>query len=119
MKRYIVTAPYVTLRVPSPAGPPVLGGYYKDAVPPENAVAEDLERLAGKGMLEELKAPVPAVEPDADAGLPPQRPADNANKPAWVDYAVAMRPEGVSEEDARAEAEATKKDDLIARFPAE
>lgn len=48
--------------------------------------------------------------------LAPAPPAPNANKPEWVAYAVAVRPDGVSEEDARAAAEATKKDDLVAKY---
>lgn len=126
MKRYVVTAPYVTVKVRTQQDAVVLGEFYKGAVLPESALREEVERLLGKDMLAEQGeqawagppadgAKPPVEEPDGD----PVRPADNANKPAWVDYAVAMRAEGVSEEDARAEAEATKKDDLIARFPAE
>jgi hypothetical protein len=46
------------------------------------------------------------------AGPPPQ----SAAKADWVAYAAAKRAEGVSEEDARAAAEATSKADLIAEF---
>ena len=40
----------------------------------------------------------------------------NAGKAAWVDYAVARRDEGVSEEDARAVAEQMTKEDLVAEL---
>lgn len=43
------------------------------------------------------------------------RPAVNAPKAEWVDYAVTQRPEGTLEEDARAEAESMTKADLVAR----
>jgi hypothetical protein len=49
----------------------------------------------------------------ADAG---GRPKDYASKPEWVDWAVSQRPEDVSEEDARAQAEAKSKADLIAQY---
>lgn len=44
------------------------------------------------------------------------RPAVRAPKDDWVAYAVSQRAEGVSEEDARAEAEGKKKEDLIAEY---
>lgn len=46
------------------------------------------------------------------------RPKDYAPKPEWVAYAVSRRPEGVSEEDARAEAEGKSKADLITQYGA-
>jgi hypothetical protein len=45
-----------------------------------------------------------------------RRPRVNAAKEAWVDYAVSQRDEGVSEEDARAEAEAKSKAELVAEY---
>jgi hypothetical protein len=44
------------------------------------------------------------------------RPGRNDSKAAWVDYAVSQRPDDMSEEDARAEAEAKSKADLIAQY---
>lgn len=44
------------------------------------------------------------------------RPKDYASKPEWVEYAVSRRTEGMSEDDARAEAEAKSKQDLIAEY---
>jgi hypothetical protein len=44
------------------------------------------------------------------------RPNRNDSKAAWVDYAVSQRGEGVSEEDARAEADGKLKADLIAEY---
>jgi hypothetical protein len=43
------------------------------------------------------------------------RPRVNASKEDWVEYAVTQRADGVSEDDARAEAQAMSKADLIAK----
>jgi hypothetical protein len=51
------------------------------------------------------------TEPGADA-----RPSRSDSKAAWVDYAVSQRGDGVSEEDARAEADGKLKADLIAEY---
>lgn len=52
----------------------------------------------------------------ADQSEEPKRPHGNAGKQAWVEYAVARRDEGVSEEDARAVAEQMTKEDLVAEL---
>jgi hypothetical protein len=44
------------------------------------------------------------------------RPKDYASKGEWVDYAVSQRADDQSEQDARAEAEAMSKADLIAKL---
>ena len=122
-----VTAAYATVRVLDPAtGAPTVVGFHQGGTFPDTADPENVESLVRSGYAEWVDKNDGPADPGATIGEPkpvvtgdPVRPADNANKPAWVDYAVAMRAEGVSEEHARAEAEATKKDDLIARFPAE
>lgn len=50
------------------------------------------------------------------APAPPAPPAPNATKPEWVAYAVIQRAEGVSEDDARAEADKLTKAELIAKY---
>ena len=44
------------------------------------------------------------------------RPTSRSTKDEWVTYAVTQRPEGTSEEDARAAAEATSKNELMATY---
>jgi hypothetical protein len=125
-----VIAPYVLLKVRDQAGAWVVGGFYAGALLKTHDVEpESAQHHLRKGMVvEEVDDVVLPTEPEQqesqtedDADLPPlapaaARPAPNANKAEWVAYAVALRPEGVSEEDARAEAEAMKKDDLIAMY---
>lgn len=52
----------------------------------------------------------------ARAGQGDTRPKDYASKGAWVDYAVTQRADGVSEDDARAEADRLSKTELISRY---
>lgn len=126
-RRARATAAYATCRVLDPAtGAPTVLGFHQGGTFPDTADPDNVENLVRRGYAEWVDEADGPADPGATIGEPelvvtgdPVRPADNALKPAWVDYAVAMRDEGVSEEDARAEAEATKKDDLIARFPAE
>ena len=120
MAAYRVTAPYVTLKVRDQAGAWVLAGFYEGAVVSGVDEASLRHHLDG-GMVEKVEdvAAEPAVvvtepTPEADGGPTPPRQADP--KDAWVTYAVALRPEGQSEEDARAEAEAMTKADLVATF---
>jgi hypothetical protein len=57
-----------------------------------------------------------ALRQSQDAGERGGRPHGNAGKQAWVDYAVSQRTDGVSEDDARAEAEGMSKADLVAKY---
>jgi hypothetical protein len=50
------------------------------------------------------------------AGSKDGRPRQTDPKEAWITYAVALRPEGQSEDDARAEAEGKTKADLVAKY---
>jgi hypothetical protein len=50
---------------------------------------------------------------EGQSARPEGQPAPYASKGAWVDYAVSRRADGVSEEEARAEAEGKSKADLI------
>lgn len=109
---------YATVKLLDPVSGSTVRSYYKDAVFPDSADPEDVERLVRRGYAEwvENDAPAPVAEPtpdEVDDGLEPQRPGDSASKAAWVDYAVACREDGVSEEDARVAAEAMTKADLI------
>lgn len=52
-KSYVVTAPYVTLRVPDAAGQEVLRGFHQGAAVPVDVNGEDLDRHARKGMVAE------------------------------------------------------------------
>lgn len=132
-KKYVVTAPYVTLKVRTQVDALVLGEFYAGATVPDGADPDDVKRLLDKGMLgekqEQAWAGPPADETPAKApakaaveermveetgnGVFPDRPADNASKALWVEYAVARRDEGVSESEARTSAEAMTKADLI------
>jgi hypothetical protein len=51
MTKYVVTAPYVTLKVKDQAGATVLGELYQGAPVPENADPENVQRLLDKGMV--------------------------------------------------------------------
>lgn len=61
-----------------------------------------------------------AQEPDATGGESSgdEAPPKASGKEAWVEFAVSQRADGVSEEDARSQAEALTKNELIARFGA-
>jgi hypothetical protein len=69
---------------------------------------EDAEKAAEPAAEAEVEAEV-----EAELDLPP---AQSAPKPDWVAYAVSQRDEGVSEEDAQAEAEAKTKSELIVEY---
>lgn len=134
--KYIVTAPYVTLRVKDQTGAEVLLGFYEAAPVPDSVDKDDLERHLRKGMIakagtEEADAASPVGRPvqfdaagmpapakTAGEGRPDGQPALYASKSAWVDYAVTQRADGVSEEDARADAEGKSKAELLAEHGA-
>jgi hypothetical protein len=112
---HTVAWPYITLKVRGDDGV-VLRAFYAGAPVPANADPEDLARLVRKGAITgpaRSAAVEAAEEPVVEA---PERPKDYAAKGEWVDYAVARRGEGVSEDDARAAADAKPKADLIAEF---
>jgi hypothetical protein len=117
MAAYRVTAPYVTLKVKDQAGSWVLSGFYEGAVV-SNVEPESLRHHLDTGLVEKVaeseapEAPAPEVAPDG--GPTPPRQTDP--KEAWITYAVTVRPEGQSEEDARTEAEGKTKADLVAQY---
>lgn len=96
MDKFVVTAPYVTLKVNDPHTGLAVREFYRDAVLPDGAVAADVERLLGKGMLGKVQAPDP--EPPAPEQTPSQhgaaggaeaaRPAGNASRDDWAAYAA-------------------------------
>lgn len=73
-RRARVTAPYSTVRVMDAAtGGPAMLSFYRDAVYPDGAAAEDVERQVRRGYAEWLDADeVPAVdaEPEAEPEAP-------------------------------------------------
>jgi len=74
---YKVTAPYVTLRVKDDIGSDVTKGFYAGGVLPDDANAEDVERLERKGMIAKEGTA------EADAAVPVGQPVqfDNAGMP--------------------------------------
>lgn len=123
--QYQVVWPYATVKlIDGATGQPTFRGFNEGSVLPLTADANDVKRLVGKGAVAALgeQAPpavvLPDPEPDVEPApdVKPERPKDYAPKPEWVDYAVACRAGGVSEEDARVEAEGKPKADLITEF---
>jgi hypothetical protein len=84
---YKVTAPYITARVGDGLGSEVTKGFYEGGVLPDDANAEDLERLERKGMIAkegsaEADAAVPHGKPvQFDAGGMPVEHAPAPAKP--------------------------------------
>lgn len=145
-RRARVLAPYATVKITDSAtGQPAVVGFYQGAVLPPEADPENVASLVRREYAEWLdageeqaveeqedeqvkaqeeaaeqraadaEAAAEASEQDADVEAP-VRPAVAAPKAEWVSYAVAVRDEGVSEEDARAAAEAKTKAELVEEF---
>lgn len=127
-RQYQVVWSYCTVKVVDAAtGSLTIVGLGKDAILPPTANPDDVKRLLGKGAIVELgppepaapaepvKQPAPEVKPEVkpEVEVKPKQPPTNASKAEWVAYAVAMRDEGVSEANAKADAEAMSKADLI------
>jgi len=126
---YRVTKPYVTCKVRDDLGGESVRGFYEGGVLPASADPENVKILVEKGMVEKVDAPnAEAVQPDArppaesvvetdgdDEQLEAERPPVGAPKADWVAWAVAQRADGVSEDDARAEAENSTKAELVAK----
>lgn len=103
-----------------------------EAVERQEADADEAQDAAFEKRLDEAEAAVKRadepervepveIESDPDDGAevvsaPGIRPAQAAPKADWVTYAVALRAEGVSEQDAKAAAEAKTKAELVAEF---
>lgn len=83
-KGYVVTAPYITVRVKDDLGSDVIQGFYKGGVLPEGVHQDDLDRHVRKGMVAEPGTPeADAATPFGesvrfDAGGVPMSPADVA-----------------------------------------
>jgi hypothetical protein len=81
--KYVVLAPYITLRVPDASGGEVITGFYAGAPVPGNVNAEDLERHVRKDMVAEAGSDeaallaVPAGTPIP--GEPPNVPITQAD----------------------------------------
>jgi hypothetical protein len=69
---YLVTAPYVTLKVKGDQGSTVLREFYAGAVVPDGADPGDVERLARKGYLAQQGKPEAAAAVPAGVPVPPE-----------------------------------------------
>lgn len=74
---YVVTAPYITVRVKDDVGSEVVKGFYEGGVLPDDVNTDDLERHVRKGMVAEKGSP------EADAASPVGKPVqfDSAGMP--------------------------------------
>lgn len=106
--------PYITLKVRSDTAGTVLREFYAGATVPDNADPDDRDRLIRKGALGEDAEP--AAEPAAVPQAALERPAGNASQAAWLDYAVANRPSGMSEVDAIDAYGSKTRAELVAEF---
>lgn len=61
MTRYVVAAPYVTLKHRDRNGQPILSGFYAGAQVPADADEESVRRLLGKGMVIDADDPVAGI----------------------------------------------------------
>jgi hypothetical protein len=60
-KRYVVVAPYVTLKHRDQVGSYILSGFYAGSVVPADAEPESVQRLLDKGMLLDASDPVAGI----------------------------------------------------------
>jgi hypothetical protein len=95
-------------RFAAPAGTP------KPGEPPNVPVTET--PVATLSLDERIARQAEAADAAEDAAERGGRPGVRAPKEDWVAFAVSKRPEGQSEEDARAVAEGKSKADLVAEF---
>lgn len=133
-KVYQAAWPHVLVKIIDEAsGQPTVIAFAEGGTIPPSADPEDVKRLVVKGALVEVEA-AEADKPAKETALRPvtsapvapaaAKPADkpvapqpNATRAEWIAYAVANRAAGVSESDAKAEAEAMpNKADLIAKY---
>lgn len=82
-------------------------------VPPLSA---DLLRAADIDATGDEEWAAESTDRDADRVARGGRPSQVSSKADWVDYAVSQRADDVSESDARAEAEAKTKAELVAEY---
>lgn len=72
--RYVVTAPYVVLKVPDQmSGKPTMRGFYAGMLVPEDIDADNLKHHVDGEMvaeMPELSAPEPVTEPEAPKAEP-------------------------------------------------
>lgn len=91
MGAYLVTAPYVTLKVKDVSGVAIVQGYYAGGVVQNLVEDEQFEKHVRNGCVEEAEeAPVeePAEAPPAPEAPVFERPAGNASQEAWAIYAL-------------------------------
>jgi hypothetical protein len=123
-RRARVVAAYSTVKLLDPAsGKWTVAGFYQGAILPAEADPDNVAALVRREYAEWVDEP--ETEPELVAEPPPEpelpaalgyRPKDHASKADWVDYAVSLRAEGVSEQDARAWAEVKTKAELVAEY---
>lgn len=117
-----IVGPFATATMGTPDGRQVRS-LAQGAILPGDVTAGQARHLIDVGLAELVTAQdVGAVDetdqPTGQATTPTgeTRPTSRSSKDDWVAYAVSQRAEDVSEEDARAEAEATSKNELMAKY---
>lgn len=116
-----ITGPYATAQMNTPGGREIRA-LAAGAVLPADVTAGHARHLIDVGLAELVN--VGAAQDAYGAGETGQaatstgdaKPTSRSSKEEWVIYAVAQRPEGMSEEEARAEADATSKNELMAKY---
>jgi hypothetical protein len=96
-------------RFAAPAGTPMPGE-------PPNVPVQDGTPVEMLPHEERLRRQAEAADKPEKTAEDKGRPHGNASQAQWVDYAVAKRDEGTSEEDARAEAKQMTKEQLVAKY---
>jgi predicted component of type VI protein secretion system len=105
VRRARVIAAYATVRMLDPvSGGYTVGGFYRDAILPNEADPEAVAALVRREYAEWVdgpkaepvkaepepeKAPEKASEKEPEKAQDPERPAGNASQSAWAEYAVA------------------------------
>lgn len=105
--------------IPGPADPGATIDEAARYTAPE-PVAEPVAETTASDQADTAEATAAAEADQDDADTAPTRPAQSDSKAAWVDYVVAYRTADItddaSEADARADAEAMTKADLIKQY---
>ena len=95
MGAYLVTAPYVTLKVKDVSGVTIVQGYYAGGIVQNPVQDEQFEKHVRNGWVENASAPEKAPEPEPPANEPPK---GNASRDEWAEYAKGK---GASAEETR------------------
>lgn len=95
MGAYLVTAPYVTLKVKDVSGVEIIQGYYAGGVVQNPVEDKQFEKHVRNGWVEKTAAPAAADEPEEPAD---EAPKGNASRDDWADWA---KKKGAPEEETR------------------